>query len=90
MSQRFVNCSEPLRKKNKNNNNNNHLDLKRITKNKKIYMKRNHFGGRGDWGEKEKRNGEEDWRKRENREFFFLTRRRGRKERTEKVQRRKE
>jgi len=28
MSQRFVNCSESLRKKNKNNNN--HLDLKRI------------------------------------------------------------
>ena len=26
MSQRFVNCSEPLRK---NKNNNNHLDLKR-------------------------------------------------------------
>ena len=33
MSQRFVNCSEPLRK-NKNNNNNNHLDLK-IIENKK-------------------------------------------------------
>ena len=32
--------------KNKNNNNNNHLDLKIITKNKNIYMERNHFGGR--------------------------------------------
>ena len=37
MSQRFVNCSEPLRK---NKNNNNYLDLKRIKKIIKIYRGR--------------------------------------------------